>query len=53
MGNHQVVWFSVGTLSLAALVHGPATDLRPGMALRFSIDTARCTLFDRASGQRL
>ena len=51
MGNHQVVWLDCGGHNLSAIVHD-ARALAPGQAVRFAIDAARVSLFDR-DGQRL
>jgi multiple sugar transport system ATP-binding protein len=52
MGNHQIVWIAVGERKLSAIVN----DTRVfafGEALRFDVDTARLSLFDKTSEQRL
>jgi len=52
MGNHQVVWLRCGTALLASLVHD-ARRWTPGDTVAFAIDTARVSLFDPQSGNRL
>jgi multiple sugar transport system ATP-binding protein len=52
MGNHQVVWLACGALQLAAIVNDNRV-LALGQPLRFTIDTARVSVFDKASEQRL
>ena len=52
MGNHQVVWLDCGGHQLSACVHDPR-PLATGQAVRFSIDVARVSLFDPASGKRV
>ncbi|NNG24151.1 ABC transporter ATP-binding protein [Telluria aromaticivorans] len=52
MGNHQVVWLDCGGHGLSAIVHDPR-PLAPGQAVRFTVDAARVSLFDPASGKRL
>ncbi|MDE2372098.1 MAG: ABC transporter ATP-binding protein [Burkholderiales bacterium] len=52
MGNHSVVWIEHRGLVLSALTH-EATALEADDPVRFSIDPARVSLFDRASGARL
>jgi len=52
MGNHQVVWLRCGATLLAGLVHD-ARRFAPGETTCFSIDAARVSLFDAASGNRL
>ncbi len=52
MGNHQIVWIGVGEKQLSAIVN----DTRAfalGDEVRFSIDPARVSLFDKASEARL
>ena len=52
MGNHQIVWIACGAHQLSAIVN----DTRAfalGQALRFDIDRARVSLFDKASEARL
>jgi multiple sugar transport system ATP-binding protein len=52
MGNHQVVWIESAGQSLAAVLH-EALPVAVDDCLRFSLDAARLSLFDQASGQRL
>ena len=52
MGNHQIVWIAIGERKFSAIVN----DTRVfsfGQAVRFGIDTARLSLFDKTSEQRL
>ena len=52
MGNHQIVWVTVGAQQLSVIVN----DTRAfalGEAVSLSIDPARVSLFDKASEQRL
>ena len=52
MGNHHVVWLSFGANLLSCIVTTPlgfGVDDR----VRFDIDRARISLFDKASEQRL
>ena len=52
MGNHQVAWLDVGGLVLAALV-GESVPLAADERVRFDLDVARVSLFDRQGEQRL
>jgi multiple sugar transport system ATP-binding protein len=52
MGNHQVVWIACGERKLSAIVNDNR-EFRLGDALRFAIDLARVSLFDKASEERL
>ncbi len=52
MGNHQVVWIAVGERKLSAIVNDTRV-LNLGDAVRFGVDTARLSLFDKTSEQRL
>jgi multiple sugar transport system ATP-binding protein len=52
MGNHQIVWIAVGECTLSAIVNDNR-EFRIGDQLRFAIDAARVSLFDKASEQRL
>ena len=52
MGNHQIVWIDAGGQLLSALVHDMRT-FAPGDAVRFAIDSARASLFDPQTEQRL
>jgi multiple sugar transport system ATP-binding protein len=52
MGNHQIVWIAAGSQKLSAIVNDNRA-FRLGDAVRFGIDAARVSLFDRASEQRL
>jgi multiple sugar transport system ATP-binding protein len=52
MGNHQIVWIAIGQHKLSAIVN----DTRAfalGDPVRFTVDAARLSLFDKASEQRL
>jgi multiple sugar transport system ATP-binding protein len=51
MGNHQVVWIECGGQALSLIEHD-ARPLASGRTVRFTIDAARVSLFDQASGQR-
>jgi multiple sugar transport system ATP-binding protein len=52
MGNHQVVWIAVGERKLSAIVNDTRV-LNLGDTVRFGVDTARLSLFDKTSEQRL
>ena len=52
MGNHQIVWITVGERKLSAIVNDNR-DFTLGQPVRFALDTARVSLFDKASEQRL
>ncbi|MES2315957.1 MAG: ABC transporter ATP-binding protein [Pseudomonadota bacterium] len=52
MGNHQIVWIAAGGRKLSAIVNGNRAYTF-GEPLRFAIDAARVSLFDKASEQRL
>ena len=52
MGNHQIVWVAVGDEQLCALVHDGREHVA-GAAVRLSINSARASLFDPATEQRL
>ncbi len=52
MGNHQVVWIAVGERKLSAIVNDNRS-FTLGDAVRFGVDAARVSLFDKASEQRL
>jgi multiple sugar transport system ATP-binding protein len=52
MGNHQVVWLRRGNATLASLVHD-GRRYAPGDRVAFTIDAARVSLFDPATGNRL
>jgi multiple sugar transport system ATP-binding protein len=52
MGNHQVVWIAVGERKLSAIVND-ARSFAAGQAVRFSVDAARASLFDKTSELRL
>ena len=52
MGNHQVVWIAVGERKLSAIVNDNRAYTL-GQPVRFALDTARVSLFDKASEQRL
>ncbi len=52
MGNHQIVWIAVGERKLSAIVNDNRV-FGLGETVRFSVDTARLSLFDKASERRL
>jgi multiple sugar transport system ATP-binding protein len=52
MGNHQVAWIDCGGQQLSAIVTG-TQQFALGQQVRFGIDTARVSLFDPQSGNRL
>jgi multiple sugar transport system ATP-binding protein len=52
MGNHQIVWIAVGERKLSAIVNDTRV-FSLGEAVRFGVDTARLSLFDKTSEQRL
>jgi multiple sugar transport system ATP-binding protein len=52
MGNHQIVWIAVGERKLSAIVNDNR-QFQFGDPVRFAIDAARVSLFDKASEQRL
>jgi multiple sugar transport system ATP-binding protein len=52
MGNHQIVWIAVGERKLSAIVNDPRV-FSFGEPVRFGVDTARLSLFDKTSEQRL
>ena len=52
MGNHQVIWLKLGEQQFSMLDHDKRC-IQPGDVLRFEIDTARASLFDAQSGQRM
>ena len=52
MGNHQVVWIIIGSHTLSAIVND-AREFALGEVVHFSIDTARVSLFDPRSEQRI
>jgi multiple sugar transport system ATP-binding protein len=52
MGNHQIVWIASGERKLSAIVNDNR-EFRLGDPVRFAIDAARVSLFDKASEQRL
>ena len=52
MGNHQIVWIAAGERKLSAIVNDNR-EFRLGDTLRFAIDQARVSLFDKASEERL
>jgi multiple sugar transport system ATP-binding protein len=52
LGNHQVVWLTLGGLSLAAVRHdAPAPAM--GQSLSFTVRADAASLFDADTGQRL
>jgi multiple sugar transport system ATP-binding protein len=52
MGNHQIVWIACGAHKLSAIVNDNRA-FALGDALRFGVDQARVSLFDKASEERL
>lgn len=52
MGNHQVVWIKIGTCTLSIIVND-VREFCVGEIVNFSIDTARVSLFDPVTKQRL
>ncbi len=52
MGNHQIVWIAVGERKLSAIVNDTRL-FTLGEPVRFSVDSARLSLFDKSSEQRL
>lgn len=52
MGNHHVVWIAFNGTLLSSIVTGALT-FRVDEAVRFSIDAAKVSLFDKTSEQRL
>ena len=52
MGNHQIVWIAVGERRLSAIVNDTRV-FNLGQPLRFGVDSARASLFDKTSEQRL
>jgi multiple sugar transport system ATP-binding protein len=52
MGNHQIVWIAVGERKLSAIVNDTRV-FSLGEPVRFGVDTARLSLFDKTSEQRL
>ncbi|MBC7684809.1 MAG: ABC transporter ATP-binding protein [Bdellovibrionales bacterium] len=52
MGNHQIVWIAVGERKLSAIVNDNRA-FTLGQPVRFALDTARVSLFDKDSEQRL
>jgi multiple sugar transport system ATP-binding protein len=52
MGNHQIVWIAVGERRLSAIVNDTRV-FSLGQPLRFGVDAARASLFDKTSEQRL
>ena len=52
MGNHQIVWIAAGERKLSAIVNDNRV-FALGQTVRFGVDTARVSLFDKASEQRL
>lgn len=52
MGNHQVVWIECNGNLLSSVVHDQA-EFNVDERVRFSIDAARISLFDKSGEQRL
>ncbi|TFW20377.1 ABC transporter ATP-binding protein [Massilia arenosa] len=52
MGNHQVAWIECGGQQLSSIVTGTRA-VEPGQQVAFGIDTARVSLFDQKTGNRL
>ena len=52
MGNHQIVWIKIGAHILSAMVNDQREFARDEL-VRFSIDTARVSMFDPRSEQRI
>ncbi|CAM3737373.1 ABC transporter ATP-binding protein [Roseateles saccharophilus] len=52
MGNHQVVWMTLGGQGLSALVHD-GRRVAAGDTLAFDLDESRLSIFDAGSEQRL
>jgi multiple sugar transport system ATP-binding protein len=52
MGNHHVVWIDFNGNLLSSIVTGALT-FRVDEAVRFTIDVAKISLFDKTSEQRL
>ena len=52
MGNHQIVWITLGERKLSAIVNDNRL-FALNQPVRFSVDTARLSLFDKRSEQRL
>ena len=52
MGNHQVVWIEIGQRKLSAIVND-TRSFAFGDTVRFSVDAARVSLFDKSSELRL
>lgn len=52
MGNHQVVWIKIGTHTLSAIVNDNR-EFAIDETVKFSIDTARVSLFDPLNEQRI
>ncbi len=52
MGNHQIVWIATAGQQLSAIVNDTRV-FALGQTVRFAVDAARVSLFDKASEQRL
>ena len=52
MGNHQIVWIAVGERKLSAIVNDTRV-FSLGEPVRFAVDSARLSVFDKRSEQRL
>ena len=52
MGNHQVVWIKIGTHTLSVIVND-TREFVIDETVNFSIDTARVSMFNPLSEQRI
>jgi len=52
MGNHQIVWINVGERQLSAIVND-TRSFALGEQVRFNIDAARVSIFDKATEARI
>ena len=52
MGNHQIVWIAVGERKLSSIVNDNRV-FSLDQPVRFGVDSARLSLFDKTSEQRL
>ena len=52
MGNHQVVWIDCNGNLLCSVVHDPV-EFRVDEPVRFTIDTAKISLFEKQGEQRI
>jgi multiple sugar transport system ATP-binding protein len=53
LGDASLVFFDYGGEALMVAKVAPETTIAPGDSIAFGFDTARCHLFDAASGKRL